>query len=218
MAPKALQKAAAAPGQRTLYGTWSTAPTSQPVPQQRTVTKKRPTEDEPIEILSDDEEPTRGNSNKKRKADDEPNTDQAPWSSWRAPPPVSQQTFPQKRRAGDKPAAPASNPGKSSKPTPQSKKGKAKQPIVPVSDSGESGSEYDDTVEASDDSEDEDDNDDRGAEDIEEAERAKLLLTLEGRESLTDDQAMVLEPRETQTYEDDHAPEPVLENIQSTSS
>ena len=132
--------------------------------------------------------------------------------------------MPQKRRAKDKTVAPAQTPGKPSLPAPQRKKGKIKQPVAPSSDSAESdsksedpGSDYDDTVDVSDDSGDEGDDDDCNTEEVEEAERAKLLLTLEGQDTLTVDQAIVLEPRETHTYEDDHAPEPVLEDVQSTS-
>lgn len=224
MAPKGLQKAAAAPGQRTLYSTWSATRAPSAAPQQRTTSKKRAAEDEPVVLSSDNEEPTPGESNKKRKASNEPNTLQALWSSQQLFPPVPQQTFPKKRRAGDKPATPASNPGGLSQPVPQLKKGKAKQPVVPLSDSEGSGSdsedpgsEYDDDVDASDDSDGEDDNDHRSAEEIEEAQRAKLLLTLESQDTLTVDQAMILEPRETHTFEDDYAPEPVLENIHGTS-
>ena len=217
MAPEVDKKAATATGQRTLHGTWSTTRTSQPAPPQRTASKKRPAEGELIVLSSDNEEPTRGTFNKKRKAKDEPDTLQAPWSSWQPPPTDPKRTFPQKRKAGDKPITPIPNPGESSGPAPQRKKGRAKQPVVPLSDSVESGSDFEDALGDIDDPDDEDYNDDRSAEEIEEAERAQLLRALESQDTLTADQAMVLEPQETFAQESTHNFELDLENLQSMS-
>lgn len=213
MAHKGAKKAAQATGQRTLNSTWPTTRAPPAVPQQRTVSKKRPADDEPIVLSSDNEEPIHGTSNKKRKANDEPNTLQdAPWSFWQPPPPVPQRTLPKKRRAEDKPVAPTLDSGESSQPAPQRKKGKAKKPVVPVSDSGEPGSDSEDAAGDFDDSGDEDYVDDRSAEEIEEEERLELLNTLESRDELTADQAIVLEPQES-----NHDLELNLENIQSKS-
>jgi hypothetical protein len=92
---------------------------------------------------------------------------------------------------------------------------------VESSDSGESDSDREYVSDINDDDDDDDDDfgdDDFGglsAEEIEEAERVQLLRTLESQDTLTVDQAMVLEPLET--FEDNHALELSLENIQGTS-
>jgi hypothetical protein len=126
---------------------------------------------------------------KKRKAEDEPTTLQATRSTIQQPPPV-----------------------------PQRKKGKAKQPVEPPTDSEKSDTDpEDDYVDISDEDED-DDFDDRSAEEIEETERVQLLHTLESQDALTVDQAVVLEPLETCNQENDRALELSLEAIESMSS
>jgi hypothetical protein len=139
---------------------------------------------------------------------------QETWAPYQPPPIPQQRTSQRKRKTDEEPIA-LSDSEEPSRPATQRKKGKGKaqEPVVPPSDSGESDFELQAALAVVDDDDDDDDNDDRGAEEIEEADRVQLLRTLESQDTLTVDQAIVLEPLETFNQEGDGDLELSLENI-----
>ena len=118
--------------------------------------------------------------------------------------PVPQQrTAKKKRKSEEETITISSGDEASTQLVPQRKKvkAKAKEPVPLSSNSAESDSDLDETFIGSDEDGDDDYDDDRSAEELEEIERTQLLHTLEGQDSITIDQAIVLEPCETFTHE-----------------